>query len=95
MSTDDMVLAFVDRIKRVGLDAEKGENLHVCCDEIDKIISEANDAFSENGRAYALEALNDLFRKLLWDSRTGNTPYRHVMHYSIEHIKRKSDELTS
>ncbi len=95
MSTEDVVLAFLDRIKRVGLDAEKGGNLHVCCNEIDRIITDASVAFSVNGRAYALEALHDLFKKLLWESRTGNTPYRHVMYYSIEHIKLKSDELHS
>lgn len=94
MSTEQMVLAFVDRIKRVGLDAEKGKNLHVCCNEIDEIITEASCSFSESGREHALEALNDLFRKLLWDSRTGNAPYRHVMIYSIEHVKLKSDELS-
>lgn len=92
MSTEHIVLAFAERIKRIGLDAEKGKNLHVCCNEIDNILAEASYALSESGRDHALEALNNLFRKLLWDSQIGNTPYRHVIIYSIEHIKLKIDE---
>lgn len=95
MSIDDVVLAYQEKIKNVGVDAEEGANLHICCNAIDRILAEASDFTSDEAKVRAAEILNKLFSKLLWDSRTGNRPYRHMMCYSIEHIKLKLEEMNT